>query len=177
MSRIYHRPHPRPPAGGGDVALEVSQKAKVWGSQLVANISRMLDTYPWLYYVCFGSRGGSWGAGFWLVTSVPGRLAMCGGGALLILGGFIEIVLARALARARSESPWWLRVWEEGYFASMIEYGPGTFRFFGSVVAGAGYGGVIYGIFQNVTAAIVVGLVAALGIWIWTWFAFSAIDD
>jgi len=177
MSRIYHKPHPHRPSADIETAQEVTQKAKVLGSKLVQNISLLLDTYPWLYYVCFGSLGGAWGAGFWLVTSVPGRLAMCGGGALLVLGGFIEIVLARALARARANSPWWLRLWEEGYFASMIDYGPGTFRFFGSVVAGGGYGAIVYGAAGSMPAAVAVGIVAALAIWIWTWFAFSAMDD
>jgi hypothetical protein len=177
MSRTYHKPHPHAPPASGASPGEVSGRARVLGSRLVADISRLLDTYPWLYYVCFGTLGGSWGAGFWLVTSVPGRLAMSGGGLLLILGGFIEIVLARALARARDNSPWWLRAWEEGYFSSMIDYGPGTFRFFGSAVAGAGCGGVSYGIIPNTTAAAAVAIVAALAIWVWTWFAFSAMDD
>lgn len=176
MSRIYHKPHPHQPSIDGSVE-EVVQGAKRMGSGMVTALSRVLDDYPWLYYFGFGTLGGAWGFGGWLVTSVHGRGAMLLGGALLIAGGFVEIVLSRALARARDACPDWLRWWEEGWIASSIEYSPATFRFFGSAVAGAGLGAIVWAIVPNIVAAGVVGVVACLGLWVWTWSAFAEMED
>lgn len=171
MSRLYHKPHPREAPG------EPARQLKRMGSRLVTDVSRVLDDYPWLYYVGFGSLGGAWGCGGWLITSVHGRAAMLLGGVLLIAGGLVEIVLSRALARARDACPDWLRFWEEGWIASTIEYSPATFRFFGSAVVGAGCGALVWAMAPNMVAAGVVGVIACLSLWLWTWSAFAEMDD
>jgi hypothetical protein len=176
MGRIYHKPHPHEPNADG-TAQETVQGAKRMGSRLVTDISRVLDDHPWLYYFGFGTLGGAWGLGGWLVVGLHGRSAMLLGGVLLIAGGFVEIVLSRALSRARDACPDWLRFWEEGWIASSIEYSPATFRFFGSAVAGAGCGALVWAMVPNMVAAALVGVIACLGIWAWTWSAFAEMED
>ncbi|MEI6500588.1 MAG: hypothetical protein WCP21_06120 [Armatimonadota bacterium] len=179
MGHLYHKPHPHEPAVEGAASVvEITQQVKRYGTRWIADLSRLFGEYPWLYYVAYGSLGGSWGLGAYLIMQVGLRPATVVGGLLLVFGGFVEIVLSRALADARSSCPWWLRWWEEGYWGAMVDYGPGTFRFIGSAAAGLGCGVIIWSLLPRPAAvAVVTGVVACLGVWIWTWFAFDAMED
>ena len=149
------------------------------GSAVVAAILAWMDEQPWAYYVGYMTVASLWGSALWLCFGLGAghsRVALPIAGLLAIIGGMVEIFLAKPLAEIRNSAPWLLRVWEEGMWGT-VEYGPATFRFFGSAAVGCGLGAWTWVVFPNVAAAAVVGIVGCLTVWIWTWFAFPVWDS
>ena len=103
--------------------------------------------------------------------------------ACLLVIGFGNIVLSRSLASQRDALPVFLQVLLEGRGA-LFEYGPGTFRFSGSVMIGGGVGlllGRVCFLFASgdvsLWVGIIIGLLVAVAVWVWTWFAFPETGD
>lgn len=160
MARTFHRIHERARTGSNNQI----KAAELW-----------LEGRPWTYVVGGILTCACCAGGWWLLGDAP-RLHNVLAGALFIAGGGMEIFLARPLARLRDSIPWWVRV-AEGGSTGMIDYGPNTYRFFGSAAAGLGFGAINWALMRSMAVAIAVGIAACLAMWVWTWFAFPSIED
>ena len=135
-----------------------------------------LEKHPWLYHSAY----------YLMIAAVIGAAVLLSLAEdalpyvlekLLLAGcacvfGSLSIILSRPLAQSRSAHPWFVRLLIEGR-SGIWDYGPWLYRLFGSGAIGFAFGQVVWLIVPNLTAAFIVGLVIGLGIWIWTWLAFS----
>jgi hypothetical protein len=97
--------------------------------------------------------------------------------------GFAQIVLSRSIASQRDALPLFLQVLLEGRWARFA-LTPAYFRFAGSACIGAGVGIGLWrlihlfaSVVASVWVAVIAGLLVALMVWVWTWFAFPGIED
>lgn len=169
MGRTYHRRRPEPSA---TVPPGPGRTRTAW----VGRLETWLADCGWAGYLVSGVVTGLWLGGLALLLEVPSRWAKLAAGGALFGGGLAQIFLAKTFAAWRDNTPLLLRWYEEGAGGS-IDYGPGSFRFFGSAVAGCGLGAVTWALLPNLTVAVVTGVVFGLAIWVWTWIAFTQIDD
>jgi hypothetical protein len=107
---------------------------------------------------------------------------------LIVMAGFIplgfaQIVLSRSIASQRDALPVFLQVLLEGRWAC-FGLTPAYFRFGGSACIGAGVGFGLWrlvhlfaSVVASVWVAVIAGLLVALAVWVWTWFAFPGIED
>lgn len=145
-------------------------------SNWVVVVQGFLDANPWLYYLGYGAVACFWSSGVMMLMNLEGRGAIAAAGGLIFAGGMVEIFLSRPLAAWRDETPWWLRIFNEGYWGA-VDYAPATFRFLGAVGAGVGCGAFTWALWPNPMVAGGMGVAGCLIIWVWTWFAFAEIDE
>jgi hypothetical protein len=136
-----------------------------------------LETWPWLRYVAFVLAAGLVVPTVFMVIGMRGgeRGTAAAVGVAVMVVGVAYIFLAPWLADLREQTPLLFRIWDEGA-SGMVDYGPGTYRFSGSLIVGIGMGMFAWGVFPSAVVAIVVGIVTVLCVWVWTWFAFPQVD-
>jgi hypothetical protein len=153
----------------------MQQRAGASASDRVTALEGWLDDHPWAYWVGVAVMVGAWCGAWGVLDADPTRAQVAGAGLLAIIGGVCEVFLAKPLAQWRDSQPWWRRLWNEGAWGA-VDAGPASYRFWGSAAVGAGVGALSWAAWPHETAAIAVGIVACLAVWMWTWFAFPAVD-
>jgi pimeloyl-ACP methyl ester carboxylesterase len=147
---------------------------------MVANWIHALYDIPWLYnlsYVLWIGHG--LGGSFVLMAALnqpsPKMAELAAAGMIMVFGA-LSIILSRPLAEARNDMPMLYRVWDEGYMG-FVDYAPWWFRFTGSFGVGFAIGLLSWVVIPNLTAAIIVGLVGGVAVWVWTWSLFPDMDE
>jgi hypothetical protein len=151
-----------------------SASAHRWGRGFAG---AWLETWPWLRYVAFVLAAGLVVPTVFMVIGMRGgeRGTAAAVGVAVMVVGVAYIFLAPWLADLREQTPLLLRIWDEGAWG-MVDFGPETYRFSGSLTVGVGMGMFAWGVLPRFDVAIGVGVATTLGVWVWTWFAFPQVD-
>ena len=136
-----------------------------------------MEAWPWLRYVAFVLGAALWGGAVCVVIGMGGheRGTVAAAGVAAMGAGVAYIFLAPWLADLRDQTPLLFRVWDEGAWG-MVDFGPETYRFSGSLTVGIGMGMFAWGVLPRFDVAIGVGIVTTVVVWVWTWFAFPQVD-
>lgn len=95
---------------------------------------------------------------------------------LALAFGAFSIILSRPLAEGRDNMPTLFRYLGEGW-SGLVDYGPSVFRMWGSGSVALAFGTLSWLVVPSLGVAVIVGLVAGLALWVWTWYLFPEMDD